>query len=223
MDVLPAGTVTLLLTDVEESTAAWTRDPNTMRQAMSLHDTLLRSAVADHDGHVVKHTGDGIMAAFTTAPSAIRAAIAAQQALERASWPLETGPLGVRMAVHTAHLEPADDDYRGPDLNLLARIEAASHAGHILASHTTAVLLAGRDDLEVMDLGMHRLRGLDAPQRLFHIADAASTSPVPSPKTGPSDVAGPDVLIGRGGADWLAGGGGKDRIVPGAGADIVHQ
>ena len=62
---LPAGTVTLLLADVQGSTRLWQDHPDAMKDALARHDEILRDAINAHDGHVVKTTGDGVHAAFT--------------------------------------------------------------------------------------------------------------------------------------------------------------
>src|SRR5688572_27725780 len=97
---LPSGTVTFLLTDVEGSTALWEEAPEAMRAALAQHDALLRAAILEHGGHVVKTTGDGFHAAFSHAQDAVVAAIDAQRRLHAESWG-EIGPLRVRMALHT--------------------------------------------------------------------------------------------------------------------------
>ena len=60
MAELPSGTVTFLFTDLEGSTRLWEEHPEAMKVALARHDAILRDAVAEHDGHVVKMTGDGI-------------------------------------------------------------------------------------------------------------------------------------------------------------------
>jgi len=64
MAELLSGTVTFLLTDVEASTALWEEAPQAMRTALARHDALLRAAIVEHHGHVVKTTGDGFHALF---------------------------------------------------------------------------------------------------------------------------------------------------------------
>ena len=64
MAELPSGTVTFLFTDLEGSTRLWEEFPNEMRAALARHDEILRDAVEQRDGHVVKTTGDGLHAAF---------------------------------------------------------------------------------------------------------------------------------------------------------------
>ena len=65
---LPTGTVTFLLTDIEGSTTRWERQPAAMKAAVARHDAVLRDAIAAHRGHVFRAAGDGLCAAFATAP-----------------------------------------------------------------------------------------------------------------------------------------------------------
>ena len=81
MAELPTGTVTFLFTDLEGSTRLWQEHPEATKAALARHDVLVRDAIAEHDGYLVKTTGDGAHAAFATASDAIDAAIAAQLAL----------------------------------------------------------------------------------------------------------------------------------------------
>src|SRR5580692_3687721 len=74
----PIGTVTFLITDIEGSTQRWEHDPETMRTSVAQHDMVLRTAIEANGGWPFKNTGDGILAAFSSARSAIDAAIAAQ-------------------------------------------------------------------------------------------------------------------------------------------------
>ncbi len=150
----PTGLVTFLTTDIEGSTALWEREPQAMRSALAAHDATLRQAVSDAGGVVFKHTGDGLLAAFATAHSAVSAAVAAQRGLK----------LPVRMGLCTGEAELREGDYFGPPLNRAARAMAAAHGGQIVMTGSTAALL---DMADLLDLGEHRLRGLSTPQRLF--------------------------------------------------------
>jgi class 3 adenylate cyclase len=99
------GAVTFLFTDIEGSTVEWERDPDGMRTALADHDDRLRRAIDSSGGVVVKHTGDGVMAVFEHPTNALRAAIEAQQSIQR---------VAVRMGVHTGRAQPDDDgDYLG--------------------------------------------------------------------------------------------------------------
>ena len=116
---------------------------------------------------MVKTTGDGAHAAFVTASDAVDAAIAAQLALGAATWGA-TGPLLVRMGIHTGAAELRDGDYYGTALNRAARIASVAHGGQIVVSLTSSDLL--RDaPVELLDLGEHRLRDLGEPERIFQV------------------------------------------------------
>lgn len=183
---LPGGTVTLMFTDIEGSTRLWDAFPDEMRQALSLHDQMVEEAVLTNAGHLVKNTGDGMFAVFSSAPSAVAAAVAAQRALASSEWPVVVGSLGVRMALHTATIDPAGDDYHGPDVNRVARIEAAGHGGQILLSSTTRALAANDlpSDTELVDLGTHLLRGLTDPERIHQVSVAGLRTAFPPLRTG---------------------------------------
>jgi class 3 adenylate cyclase len=116
MAELPSGTVTFLFTDLEGSTRLWEEQPDAMRDALARHDTILRTAVGSHRGHLVKMRGDGVHAAFTTPRDAVGAAVAAQRALAAEPWG-ETGPLWVRMGIHTGEAQYRDGDYYGTAVN----------------------------------------------------------------------------------------------------------
>jgi predicted ATPase/class 3 adenylate cyclase len=161
----PSGTVTFLFTDLEGSTRLWEERPDAMRPALARHDAILRDAVVAHGGQVVKTTGDGIHAVFATAHDALGAAVAMQLGL--ATEPFgETGPLRVRMGVHTCEAEYREGDYFGSEVNRAARLMSVAHGGQVVVSSVTSGLV--RDgSVELVDLGEHRLRDLTVAERVF--------------------------------------------------------
>jgi hypothetical protein len=96
--------LTFLFTDIEGSTRLWEEHSDAMRDALTGHDEIVRAAVAEHHGHVVKTTGDGFHCAFATAHDCLRACALAQSTLESTTWP-EGVRLRVRMGVHTGETE----------------------------------------------------------------------------------------------------------------------
>src|SRR4051794_19530612 len=104
MAELPSGTVTFLFTDIEGSTARWEGQPEAMQVALARHDALVRAAIAEYGGHVVKTMGDAFHAVFSRAPVAVLASLAAQRRLQAEPWG-EVGPVRVRMALHTGAAE----------------------------------------------------------------------------------------------------------------------
>ena len=161
---------TFLFTDIEGSTRLWEEHASSMGVALAEHDRLLRLSIEERGGTVIKTTGDGILAVFADPVAAVDAALAAQRALRDATW-RETGPLRVRMALHSGAAETRGGDYFGPALNRVARILSIGHGGQVICSAVAAVL--ARDALppsvDLVDLGSHRLRDIDRPEQIFQV------------------------------------------------------
>ena len=166
----PSGTLTLLMTDIEGSTRLWEEHPEEMAAALRRHDELLRNAIVENEGHVVKTVGDAFHAAFLTPRQAVAAATQAQQLLRLEEWPAPI-TLKVRMAIHTGQYEERDRDYFGPAVNRVARLAAIGHGGQVLVSGTTAEILedAPEQTVGLHDLGMHHLKDLSRPERVFQL------------------------------------------------------
>jgi predicted ATPase len=159
---LPYGTVTFLFTDVEGSTKLLHElGAEAYAEALANHCRILRGAFSAHGGVEVDTQGDAFFVAFPTAPSALEAASEALQGLD-------SGPLRVRMGIHTGTPHVGNDGYVGVDVHRAARIAACGHGGQVLISASTASLV-GTDGLR--DLGEHRLKDLSAPERIYQLGD----------------------------------------------------
>ncbi len=199
----PTGTVTFLFTDIEGSTKRWEAYPQQMRAALQRHDTILRSAIERHSGHVFKTMGDAFCAAFSSPNDAIQATLDAQHALHREPWPQGIGSVAVRAALHTGTPEEWDGDYFGPPVNRVARLLSAGHGGQTLLSLATQELV--RDDLpagvELLDMGERRLKDLFRPEHVFQLLAQDLPSNFPSLKTldaRPNNLpTQPNPLVGR--------------------------
>jgi predicted ATPase/class 3 adenylate cyclase len=180
----PTGTVTFLFTDIEGSTKLWERSPQAMQRALARHDEILRDAIEEQEGYVFKTVGDAFCAAFPTAPDALEAALSAQRTLFADEWP-QTGPLRVRMALHTGAAEEHDGDYFGPPVNRVARLLSAGHGGQVLLSLPTHEMV--RDQLPaaaaLVDLGDRRLKDLFRPERVFELTAPGLPSEFPPLRT----------------------------------------
>jgi predicted ATPase/class 3 adenylate cyclase len=170
MTALPTGTVTFLYTDIEGSTRRWEERPAATRSAVDRHFALLRDAIGPQGGHVFRTQGDGLCAAFATAPDAVAAALSAQRALYAEPWP-EADALRVRMALHTGAAEAQDGDYVGACLNRISRLLGIGHGGQTLVSRITYDLVRETPPAGAgwRDLGVHRLRDLAAPEQVFQL------------------------------------------------------
>jgi predicted ATPase/class 3 adenylate cyclase len=174
-----------LFTDLEESTPLWENHPGLMQELTAKHDAIMREAIESHRGRVVKTTGDGFHAIFDAASDAAAAALAGQLAMLEEPWPADTGPLQVRMGLHTGESRERDRDYYGADVNRAARVMAVAHGGQILASQATAAIVrnAAPADVTLADLGEHRLRGLAAPDRLWQLCHPSLPAEFPPLET----------------------------------------
>jgi predicted ATPase/class 3 adenylate cyclase len=181
---LPTGTLTFLFTDIEGSTKLWEQDSSSMQVALARHEEVLRSAIEERGGYVFKTVGDAFCCAFPTAPDALEAALETQRRLLSSEWE-ESGPLRVRMALHTGAAEERDGDYFGPPVNRVARLLSAAHGGQVLLSLPTQELV--RDQLpwgtSLRDLGEHRLKDLFRPERVFQLLALGLPSEFPPLRT----------------------------------------
>jgi hypothetical protein len=107
---LPTGTLTFCFTDIEGSAQLWEQHPHAMPAALARHDAILREAIQAHRGVVFKTVGDSVHAVFSTAPDALNATLSSQRALHAEPWG-PTGPLLIRMALHTGVAAARNADY----------------------------------------------------------------------------------------------------------------
>src|SRR5512132_1693235 len=223
---LPHGTVTFLFTDIEGSTRLLQELGDEYANILADHRRTLRGEFARYGGVEVGTEGDSFFVAFSKASDALAAATAAREALA-------DGPIRVRMGLHTGEPIVTDEGYVGIDVHRAARIAAAGHGGQILVSQATRDL-AGADRLR--DLGVHRLKDLAAPERLYQLDDGEfpplksvdqTNLPVqPTPFVGRErELAEVLALLGSRRIVTLTGpgGGGKTRLALQAAAESVEQ
>jgi predicted ATPase/class 3 adenylate cyclase len=162
MGELPRGTVTFLFTDIEGSTRLLEQlGAEAYAEALAAHRQVIRAACAGNGGVEVDTEGDALFVAFPTAQGALDAAAAFTQGLA-------TGPIRVRVGLHTGTPLLAEDNYVGMDVHRAARIAAAGHGGQVLVSAATAAL-TGSEGLR--DLGEHRFKDLSAPERVYQLGE----------------------------------------------------
>lgn len=248
MAELPAAPLTFLLSDVEQSTRLWEREADAMRAALARHDAIFACHIAEHGGTIVKPRGEGdsLFIVFADARAAVAAACAVQRALFAERWPTSL-PLRVRLALHCGPAEQRDGDYYGAAVNRCARLRAIAHGGQTLLSE--AVAEAVRDHLPegaaLRSLGLHRLKDLTAPERVFQLVHPdlpAAFPPVRSLTTLSHNLPAQltsfvgreaaivhvrGLLAGGGGARLVtligAGGAGKTRLALQVAADLLDE
>ena len=177
---LPTGLIAFLFSDIENSTRLWERHGQGMPGALTLHDKMLQSAVAEHNGSVVKMTGDGAYAIFAGTVDAIDAAVALQRRLQAQPWfEIEPDSIRVRVGIHVGEAQLRDGDYHGSTLNIAARLMSAGHGGQILVSEAAALMARLPEDLTLQKLGRYHLKGIGEPQTILQLTapDLPSTFP----------------------------------------------
>src|SRR5271170_1469608 len=164
--LLPTGTVTLLLADVEGSTRLWESQPKEMTAAVARLNQTVSEAIAEHGGvrPVEQGEGDSFVAAFDRASDAVACALELQLA------PL--APIRLRIGVHTGEIQLRDEgNYAGPTINRTARLRDLGHGGQTLLSGATEALVL--DGLPsggwLTELGTHALRDLPRPERVIQL------------------------------------------------------
>ena len=166
---LPYGTVTFLFTDIEGSTKLL-HDLGTEGYAEALveHRRVIREACARHDGVEVDTQGDAFFFAFPTAPGALDAAGEMTEALA-------SGPIQVRIGLHTGTPLLTDEGYVGDDVHFAARVASSGHGGQVLLSALTVAAIEPSNRLlqgiSLVDLGEHRLKDIEGAVSIFQLGD----------------------------------------------------
>ncbi|MGA9612450.1 MAG: adenylate/guanylate cyclase domain-containing protein, partial [Mycobacterium sp.] len=174
--LLPTGTVTLLLADVEGSTRLWETQAEAMTAAIARLNQVVSNTIAAHEGvrPVEQGEGDSFVAAFARASDAVAAALELQRA------PL--APIRLRIGVHTGEVQLRDEgNYAGPTINRTARLRDLGHGGQTLLSGATEALVLDcvPVDTWLTDLGTHPLRDLPRPERVAQLCHPDLVNDVP--------------------------------------------
>jgi class 3 adenylate cyclase len=167
---LPQGTVTFLFTDVEGSTRLLKELRDGYGDVLAEHQRILRGAFESAGGQEIDTQGDSFFVAFPRAKAAVTAAVAAQRALAAHRWP-KSSAVRVRMGLHTGEPTVGDERYVGIGVHKAARVAAAAHGGQFLLSNTTRGLVEDvlPPNFRLVDLGEHRLKDIDLPERIFQL------------------------------------------------------
>ncbi len=164
--LLPTGTVTLLLADVENSTGLWESQRGQMTAAFARLDQALSNLVVAHGGvrPVEQGEGDSFVVAFARASDAVACALELQRA------PL--APISLRIGLHTGEVQLRDEgNYIGPTINRTARIRDLAHGGQTVLSGVTEALVVDAlpADAWLTELGSYELRGVPRPERVVQL------------------------------------------------------
>jgi len=152
----------VLFTDIVESTSESLAEGDARwKDKLDAHDRNAAMVILDHGGHIVKSTGDGVLATFLTPSAAIEAAIALRSRLG-------SFDVRVRAGIHAGEIETRGADISGPVVNLAARTMGVAPAQEIFVTSSVHDQLLG-SRFEFTDAGVHDLKGFASKVPLFRV------------------------------------------------------
>jgi class 3 adenylate cyclase len=181
----PAGTATILFTDVVGSTALRARLGDTAADdVMRRHESVLADTVTEHGGGIVKGLGDGVMATFGRTADAVLAAIGIQREMLRANRrAADDRRFEVRVGISAGDITWADGDCHGTPVVTASRLCNSADGGQILCDDLVRGLARGRTDLMFRLIGELTLKGLSEAVMSYEVAweDTRRDDVVPVP------------------------------------------
>lgn len=163
------GIVTVLFTDVVGSTEMTERlGDDKAQDLLRTHDTIVRKALGEHGGTEVKHTGDGIMASFSSAVRAVNGALDIQRAVSAAAHGDLESPLRIRVGLNAGEPIVEGNDLFGTAVQLAARLCDEAEPNQILVSDVVQQLAAGKG-IAFKDKGEVTLKGFGNPVRVYEV------------------------------------------------------
>ena len=168
-DPKDTGFRVVMFTDIAESTALTSKlGDQRFHEVLKTHDAVIRKALNSHSGTEIKHTGDGILASFTSVSQGVKCAVAIQTALGAARLDSDTESFQVRVGLSAG--EPVADhkDLFGTAVNLAARVCAFAKPGQILTSNAIRELCLGKPFV-FSEIGETELKGFAQPLRLHEV------------------------------------------------------
>ncbi len=179
---IPQGVITIVITDVEGSTKLWEKNPIVMKEALDLHDTVVRRCYHNHKGYEITTEGDSFILAFHHPLDALSFALQAQIDLYNANWSDRLLSLadtkldkqncmrGLRVRIGLHHGESVSFEheitkrtyYKGEAMSIAKAIEKISHGGQILTTVETWRAVSGMAERylgspQVLDCGEYEL------------------------------------------------------------------
>jgi predicted ATPase/class 3 adenylate cyclase len=191
----------MLFSDIEGSTVLLHRLGHLYGEALSAQRALLRAAISEWRGWEMGTEGDSFFVVFASASDAVHCCVAAQRALGGYDWP-DGAAVRVRMGLHSGEPSRHEDGYIGIDVHRAARIAATAHGGQVVMSRITWQLAQpdSTAGLSARDLGFHRLKDIEEPERIFQLAGPGLAGQFPPLKSlgAPTSLPTPATrLVGR--------------------------
>jgi class 3 adenylate cyclase len=166
----PSGFVTMLMTDIEGSTALVQQLGDRYRELIDGVRVILREATVATGGQVVESRADDFFAVFADPCASLGTAMAIHRRLREQRW-VDDVEVRVRMGIHSGYPTPTEQNYIGMAVHTTARVCATAHGGQILVSGDLREATQGSrpEGVRFRSLGPHRLRGLPDPVPLYQV------------------------------------------------------
>lgn len=163
------GIVCIMFTDLVGSTQmTHERGDYGAQEIVRIHNAIVRTALAGHHGREVKHTGDGIMASFTSAANAVRAGMQIREALTEHNSGDEQLQVRVRMGLNAGEAVQEEDDFFGTTVQLSARVCDKATEGEIFVTDNVRELSKGQG-LVFENAGKFEMKGIPEPVTLYRV------------------------------------------------------
>src|SRR5438552_16096672 len=131
---------------------------------------LIDPLITQHQGRIVKTTGDGLLIEFASIVDAVRCAVVMQQGMESRNANIDEGHrIRFRIGINVGDVIVEGDDIFGDGVNVAARLEALAEHGHICVSATVREHVAEKLPIGFADLGEHRVKNIARPVHVFRI------------------------------------------------------
>src|SRR6476620_10100658 len=145
---------------------------------------LVDPKIAEHRGRVVKNTGDGMLAEFSSVVDAVRCALDVQRGMdERNAGVPDDERIEFRMGIKVGDIIIDRGDIFGDGVNVAARLEGLAKPGGICISDDAHRQVRGKLDVTFEDAGERQLKNIARPVRVFRVAldDARPAKPIWQP------------------------------------------
>src|SRR5262252_253405 len=154
-------------------------EEGTLERLKALRRELVDPKIAEHNGRIVKTTGDGVLVEFASVVDAVRCAVAVQQAMpERNAGVDAESRIELRIGINLGDVIVEGDDLYGDGVNIAARIEALADAGGVFVSNTVHDHVRDRLPFAFEDLGEQQVKNIARPVRVYRVRPEG---PLPSP------------------------------------------
>ncbi len=167
----PDGTVTIMFSDIEDSTVLTERlGDRAWLELLRKHNAIFREQIVAHDGHEVKTIGDAFMVAFRSAAKGLDCAIAVQRAFAAYNREHQKQPLPVRIGLHTGEAIKEGADFYGRNVILASRVAGQAKGGEIMvSSHVLKLVESSTDAVVFGEPRQVELKGLSGTHTVYEV------------------------------------------------------